>query len=329
MPDTPTFGRYAEIPYDQMTPEQQQGYRSVVEIRGQLSCGMLCSEAELGLSHDHSGLLILPTEAPLGEPVFAVLGLRDTILDVAVAPNRGDCLSVLGLAREIAALTDTPLRASKPRVQERGPAITAQARVTVADPDLCPRYAARVISRVQVAPSPAWMQWRLEAAGIRALNNLVDVTNYVMLERGQPLHAFDLASLAGAEIVVRRARDLAAITTLDGQTRTLVPEDLLICDRDRAVAIAGHGEYRYRRAVVSRWLDRAHGRRVCRVSLCCFAPVRSGIADPQRSPHGHRAACAGSGARQQHRLFPCQLYAGGHRADDYDPPLRYARLGLL
>src|SRR5204863_5879225 len=95
------------------------------------------------------------------------------------------------------------------------------------------------VSRVQVAPSPAWMQWRLEAAGIRALNNLVDVTNYVMLERGQPLHAFDLASLAGAEIVVRRARDLAAIMTLDGQTRTLVPEDLLICDRDRAVAIAG------------------------------------------------------------------------------------------
>ncbi len=229
--------KVAFAPAGTLLPAGQRVER--VEIRGQLSCGMLCSEAELGLSHDHSGVLILPTEAPLGEPVFAVLGLRDTILDVAVAPNRGDCLSVLGLAREIAALTGAPLPASKPRVHERETAISEQARVTIADPDLCPRYAARVISGVQVAPSPAWMQWRLEAAGLRALNNLVDVTNYVMIERGQPLHAFDLASLAGAEIVVRRARDLSTITTLDGQTRTLVPDDLLICDRDRAVAIAG------------------------------------------------------------------------------------------
>lgn len=209
------------------------------EIRGQLSCGMLCSEAELGLSHDHSGLLILSADAPLGEELFAFLGLRDTILDVAITPNRGDCLSVLGLAREIAALTGEPLRASKPRVRERGATITDQARVTIADPDLCPRYAARVVTGVQVAPSPARMRWRLEATGIRALNNLVDVTNYVMLERGQPLHAFDLTALAGAEIVVRRARDITAIATLDGQARALAPDDLLICDRDRGVAIAG------------------------------------------------------------------------------------------
>ncbi|HKA55411.1 MAG TPA: phenylalanine--tRNA ligase subunit beta [Candidatus Binatia bacterium] len=210
-----------------------------VEIRGQVSCGMLCSEAELGISSDHNGLLILPAEAQLGQLLFPFLGLRDTILDVAITPNRGDCLSVLGLAREIAALTGARLHAKKPRVREGGVAITEQARVRIEDPDLCPRYAARVLTGVHSAPSPAWVRWRLEAAGIRALNNLVDVTNYVMIERGQPLHAFDLPSLAGAEIVVRRARDRASIRTLDGQDRALVPDDLLICDRDRAVAIAG------------------------------------------------------------------------------------------
>jgi phenylalanyl-tRNA synthetase beta chain len=184
--------------------------------------------------------LILRADAPLGEALFTFLGLRDTILDVAVTPNRGDCLSVLGLAREIAALTGVPLHANAPRrVRERSGVITEQVRVSIADPDLCPRYAARVVTGVQVAPSPAWMRWRLEAAGIRALNNLVDVTNYVMVERGQPLHAFDLPSLAGAEIIVRRARDIATLRTLDGQDRVLTPDDLLICDRDRGVAIAG------------------------------------------------------------------------------------------
>lgn len=212
------------------------------EIRGQLSCGMLCSEAELGLSSDQSGLFIVSAETPPGEVLFAALGLRDTILEIAITPNRGDCLSILGLAREIAALTGVPLRARKPRVREGGGAISEQARVTIADPDLCPRYAARVVQQVRVAPSPPWMKWRLEGAGIRALNNVVDVTNYVMIERGQPLHAFDLAFLAGAEIpeiIVRRARDISTITTLDGKECALTADDLLICDRARGVAIAG------------------------------------------------------------------------------------------
>ncbi|MGH8008508.1 MAG: phenylalanine--tRNA ligase subunit beta, partial [Candidatus Binatia bacterium] len=212
------------------------------EIRGQLSCGMLCSEAELGLSSDQSGLLIVLTETRLGEALFTVLGLRDTILEVAVTPNRGDCLSIRGLAREIAALTGVPLRAGKPRVRESKAPIRQQARVTIADPDLCPRYAARVVQQVRVAPSPPWMKWRLEGAGIRALNNVVDITNYVMIERGQPLHAFDLAFLAGAEIpeiIVRRAREISTLTTLDGKERALTADDLLICDRDRGVAIAG------------------------------------------------------------------------------------------
>jgi phenylalanyl-tRNA synthetase beta chain len=227
----------ALAPEGAVLPSEQRVER--LEIRGQLSCGMLCSEAELGLSQDHSGLLILPGDAPLGAALFSFLGLRDTILDIAVTPNRGDCLSVLGLAREIAALTGASLHARKPWVRERGAVITEQARVSIEDPDLCPRYAARVVTGVQVAPSPAWMRWRLEAVGIRSLNNLVDVTNYVMIERGQPLHAFDLPSLAGAEIIVRRAREIPTIKTLDGQERRLTPDDLLICDRDRGVAIAG------------------------------------------------------------------------------------------
>jgi phenylalanyl-tRNA synthetase beta chain len=229
--------KVALAPEGATLPGGQQVER--VEIRGQLSCGMLCSERELGLSDDHHGILIVTKDAPLGEALYAVLGLRDTILDVAITPNRGDCLSVLGLAREISALTGVPLHAGKPRVRQNGAAIHSQAHVSISDADLCPRYAARVMTGVKVAPSPAWMKWRLEAAGVRALKNIVDVTNYVMLERGQPLHAFDLPSLAGQEIIVRRARDIAVMVTLDGKERALAPEDLLICDRDRAVAVAG------------------------------------------------------------------------------------------
>ena len=229
--------KVAFAPAGTILPDGQQVER--IEIRGQLSCGILCSERELGLSDDHSGLLLVGKEAPLGEALFVLLGLRDTILDIAITPNRGDCLSVLGLAREIAALTGVPLHASKPRTRESGIAITAQAQVSIIDADLCPRYAARVVNGLRVAPSPTWMKWRLEATGVRALNNIVDVTNYVMLERGQPLHAFDLSSLVGQEIIVRRARDITSITTLDGKDRALVSDDLLICDRDRAVAVAG------------------------------------------------------------------------------------------
>lgn len=215
--------------------------RTVVrtEIRGQVSCGMLCSEQELNLSSDHSGLLLLPQESPLGALLYSFLGLQDTIVDIAVTANRGDCLSVLGLAREIAAITGMQFHAKKPRPRATGSPIEQQGRVRIDDPDLCPRYSARVFEDVRVAPSPVWMRWRLEAAGIRAINNLVDITNYVMIELGQPLHAFDLPSLAGREIIVRRARDTKMIRTLDDQERMLVPDDLLICDRDHGVAVAG------------------------------------------------------------------------------------------
>ena len=209
------------------------------EIRGQVSCGMLCSEQELDLSSDHSGLFLLPKNAPLGALLYAFLGLQDTIIDIAVTANRGDCLSVLGLAREIAAITGAQFHAQKSHLRATGSPIEQQAQVRVDDPDLCPRYSARVFENVQVKPSPVWIRRRLEAAGIRAINNLVDITNYVMIELGQPLHAFDLPSLVGGEIVVRRARDTKTIRTLDDQERALDPNDLLICDRDHGVAIAG------------------------------------------------------------------------------------------
>jgi phenylalanyl-tRNA synthetase beta chain len=210
-----------------------------VEIRGQVSHGMLCSEQELNLSSNHEGLLILSSDALPGALLYDHLGLRDTMLDIAVTANRGDCLSIIGLAREIAALTGAQFKWRAPRVREHGALITELARVRIDDPDLCPRYAARVFEGVKIDASPAWMRWRLEAVGIRAINNLVDVTNYVMVECGQPLHAFDLPSLAGREIIVRRARDTKTIRTLDEQERSLEPDDLLICDRDQGVAIAG------------------------------------------------------------------------------------------
>ena len=229
--------KVAFAPAGTMLPGGQQV--GLTEIRGQRSHGMLCSEHELRLSDDHSGVLILAEDAKLGEELYTRLGLRDTILDIAITPNRGDCLSVLGLAREIAALTGAPLLAKRPRVREGKSVTSEQAHVSILDADLCPRYAARIVSNLRVVSSPAWMKWRLEGAGVRAINSVVDVTNYVMLERGQPLHAFDLPSLHGPEIVVRRARDINSITTLDGKERALVSDDLLICDRDRAVAVAG------------------------------------------------------------------------------------------
>lgn len=210
-----------------------------VEIRGVLSCGVLCSEAELRLSEDHSGLLILPPEAPLGQPLFDYLRLADTVLDVAVTPNRGDCLSVLGLAREVAALTGKKIRIPRAKVPEAAPPVAELAQVTIEDPDLCPRYCARVVTGVKVAPSPPWVRWRLEAVGLRSINSIVDATNYVMIEQGQPLHAFDYTLLSGHRIVVRCAREIPSLLTLDGQERKLVPDDLLICDGEKGVAIAG------------------------------------------------------------------------------------------
>jgi phenylalanyl-tRNA synthetase beta chain len=199
---------------------------------------MLCSEAELGVSDEASGLLILDRNAPLGERVAAFLALEDTIFDLAVPPNRGDCSSILGVARDYAALTSARLLRQRIPLRERGPATAEGIMVRIEPGSGCGRYAARIVREVVVGPSPAWMQRRLESAGLRPINNVVDVTNYVMLERGQPLHAFDLSRLAAPEIVVRRA-GRAQIATLDGVTRALDPTDIVISTGAEPIAIAG------------------------------------------------------------------------------------------
>ena len=210
-----------------------------VEIRGVSSAAVLLSEREIGISDDHSGVLALDAGATVGEPLSTILGTSDTVLEIAITANRGDCLSVLGIARELSALTGERLRLPVPRVVERAPAATERVRVEIHDPALCGRYVARLIGSVRVAPSPLWMRSRLEALGVRSINNVVDVTNYVMLERGQPLHAFDFARIHGGAISVRRAGGAVAIRTLDDAEHMLEPDDLVIADAEGSVAIAG------------------------------------------------------------------------------------------
>ncbi|MGC8874952.1 MAG: phenylalanine--tRNA ligase subunit beta, partial [Chloroflexia bacterium] len=213
-------------------------------IRGVLSEGMICSEKELGLSEDHTGVVLLPDDAPVGIPLADYLG--DIVLDIDLTPNLGRCLSMIGVAREVAALLGKPLRVPTPSPQEAGAPIAGQVTVEILDPDLCPRYSAAIVRDVRMGPSPLWMQQRLLLAGMRPINVVVDVTNYVMLEWGQPLHAFDYERLrpkpgtgGPPAIVVRRGRPGERMTTLDGIERTLGPERLLICDGEGPVALAG------------------------------------------------------------------------------------------
>ena len=209
-------------------------------IRGIRSEGMLCSERELGLSGDHQGILALGSDAVPGADAAQYLGLEDVVLDIEITANRGDCLSIRGLARDIAALFGAKLRMPKPRALKT-PADSEQVAfsVDIEAPDGCPRYAALAMSGVRIGPSPIWMRRRLELCGMRALNNVVDATNYVMLESGQPLHAFDLEKIAGGKIIVRRAGGDREFTTLDNITRALTPDDLMIADAEKALALAG------------------------------------------------------------------------------------------
>ena len=208
-------------------------------IRGTVSEGMLCSEAELGLGEDADGILLLEAGATSGEDLVTHLGLDDTILEVEVTPNRPDCLSVAGLAREVAALTGGRFLEPVVQVAETGPPATELASVVIEDPELCPRYGARVVTEVTVAPSPPWLARRLRAVGQRPINNVVDVTNYVLWELGHPLHAFDADRVAGRRVVVRRARPGEPLATLDGQARALTTEMLVIADPQRAIAVGG------------------------------------------------------------------------------------------
>ena len=209
----------------------------VIQIQGVVSRGVLCSEKELGLSEAHEGILILPTEAEVGSLLHAVMG--DTILDLEVTPNRPDCLSMLGVAREVAAITEVSLNLPDLSYHEAGADVRDEVQVEILAPELCPRYSASVIHGVTVGPSPSWIQRRLMAAGVRPINNVVDITNYVMLEYGQPLHAFDYETIHGRRIVVRRVTPGESLRTLDGVLRTLSPEMLVIADAERPVALAG------------------------------------------------------------------------------------------
>ncbi len=208
-------------------------------IRGESSHGMLCSEIELGLSKNHEGILILPEDAPLGQALFPYLGMDDWILEVGVTPNRGDCLGILGIAREISTLTGAKLKVPPSSPHTKDTSLTRLVQVRIENPKLCPRYSARMVTDLEMSPSPAWMRFRLEACGVRSINNVVDVTNYVMLETGQPLHAFDVNRLNSKRIEARPAKQTKKFTTLDGVERELSADDLLICDGEVPVALAG------------------------------------------------------------------------------------------
>jgi phenylalanyl-tRNA synthetase beta chain len=208
-------------------------------IRGQESFGMLCSEKDLGISEDHSGIMEIPGTAREGQSLLDALSLRDTLIEVDLTPNRPDCTSVIGIAREIAGFTNQKL---KHPVKNELPELTGEGvpfSIEVLDTEDCPRYGARLLKNVTISPSPWWLRKRLLSVGLRPINNVVDITNLVMLEYGQPLHAFDFNRLGGGKIVVRRARAGEHIVTLDGEKRQLHEEMLLICDADKPVAIAG------------------------------------------------------------------------------------------
>ncbi len=207
------------------------------KIRGIESAGMVCSSAELGLGSDHAGIMILGKDAPVGELLKDVIG--DVVLSLELTPNRSDCLSMLGVAQEVSALIRSPLIDRAVSVEGDGSAATDRVSVEITEPELCTRYSAAIIEGVHIGESPPWMRERLIAAGVRPISNVVDITNYVMLEYGQPLHAFDLDQIVGKRIIVRRARPGEHLRTLDGVDRTLIADMLVIADAENAVGLAG------------------------------------------------------------------------------------------
>ena len=212
---------------------------NVITMRGVRSEGMICAEDELGLSPDHMGIMVLDDDAPVGQPVADYLGLNDPIINFEITPNRPDCLSAVGIAREVAALDGRPFRFEAPNPPESGRQSAELISVRIDDAEACPRYAVRMIAGVTLGRSPWWLRKRLLACGIRPINNIVDIANYVMLETGHPLHAFDYDRFGSTEAVVRRAREKEQFITLDGQEHTLDASILLITNGREGVAAAG------------------------------------------------------------------------------------------
>ena len=207
------------------------------KIRGVESAGMFCSEKELDVGEDSSGIWELPSNVKVGEEVFSSLSLRDWVLNISITPNRGDCLSILGIAREIGAITGKKLNLPETgfsSIEEKFPF-----KVEIKESELSPRYTLRMIKDVKVGESPLEIRWRLRLSGIRSVNNVVDITNYVMLELGQPLHAFDMNKIQGGEIIVRKANNGEKLKTLDGEERILSSSDLVIADKNNPIALAG------------------------------------------------------------------------------------------
>ena len=215
------------------------------KLRGIESNGMMCSIEELGSTRDfyplapENGIYIFPEDTPVGADAVEILGLHDTVFEYEITSNRVDCFGVIGIAREAAATFRKPLVLPEVKTTGNSEDVNSYISVEVEDKDLCPRYCARVVKNVKLGPSPEWMQRRLAASGIRPINNLVDITNYVMEEYGQPMHAYDLSTIAGNKIIVKRAKDGDEYTTLDGQVRKLDSNVLMICDADKPVGIAG------------------------------------------------------------------------------------------
>lgn len=229
----------AVVPRNQHDPQGTPFTLAQVKLRGVESFGMICSEYELDLGTDKDGILVLEPNARVGQPLASYLGLDDVVYEIGITPNRPDLLSHLGIAREIAGITGRKAVLPRVRLRESSAAIKKHFSVTVKDTTNCPRFAVRMIRGVTIAPSPKWLQHMLRAVGLRPRNNVVDVTNFVMLECGQPLHAFDHAQLRGREIVVRQATPGTRFVTLDGKERVLPEGAVMVCDAEREVSIAG------------------------------------------------------------------------------------------
>jgi phenylalanyl-tRNA synthetase beta chain len=229
----------ATVPRNQHDPGGEPLVIRRTDIRGVPSEGMICSEFELELGKDADGILVLDPDATIGQDLAEHLGLNDVAYDIEVTPNRPDWLSTIGIAREIGILVGRRAKLPRPRLKEGPEAIGGFLRVDVEDSEGCPRFSARMVRGVRLAPSPPWMQNALRAVGLRPRNNIVDITNYVMMECGQPMHAFDYAHLSEGRIVVRQAAEGTRFETLDGKGHTLPENTVMVCDSEQEVAIAG------------------------------------------------------------------------------------------
>ncbi len=209
------------------------------KIRGEVSFGMICSERELGISDNHEGIMVLDSSAKEGTPLAEFLGMNDVVLDVAITPNRADALSHIGIARDLSAIYNKPLKYPEIELKESTKKSSDAASIEILDEVNCPRYVGKVIMNVEIKESPEWMKRKLKSVGLRPISNVVDVSNYVLYEIGQPLHTFDLDNVADKKIIVRQANDKEKFVTLDSKERILSSSDLMICDGQKPVAIAG------------------------------------------------------------------------------------------